>query len=114
MSNPEWETKVRWRSADDPPEVPKGHIEAVIVARKFRAGGGWHVFGAWYLNRFELEDANDMNAAATEFTGFHDCKETPEYDEYFEPIEVDFWAPMPSPPSISPDKIKSVSGENTA
>ncbi len=88
-------TQVEWRSASDPPQVATGESVPVIVARKSDRGR-WCVFGAVYLNHVEIED--DYSDDSFVMIGFACDYKHDDYDVYYEPIDVLFWAPMPSPP----------------
>jgi hypothetical protein len=90
-------TAVRWKPADEPPAIEPGELVAVIVARR-STKGKWYVFGACYLNQYSLDDCSE-DEPAQEWTGFHCDYKHPDYSDYYEPIDVEFWAEMPLPPT---------------
>lgn len=90
-------TTVDWKPAAEPPEIDPGTLLAVIVARR-STKGKWYVFGAVYLNQYPLDD-EDEDESSQKWTGFHCDYIHPDYDGYYEPIDVEFWAEMPPPPA---------------
>lgn len=86
----------KWRPASEPPEVSKGNAKPVVVAKR-QKDGTFRVYGAWYLEGFELYWNNDDEIK--DVTGFFEKSKHHEYDDWFEPIDVDYWQPMPEPPT---------------
>lgn len=90
------ETLAYWIPADEPPAVPEGGMRRVLVARE-KKSGGWHVFEAAYLNKYELDDMYSEAASTIVETGFHVSNEWDD-EQRFESVDVQFWAPLPEGP----------------
>jgi hypothetical protein len=87
-----------WFNVDTPPRCEEGQSVACIVAR-WSDNGTWKVFEAHYLNRMQLEDPYGEYIYPV---GWHTISGN-DGDEQYDPIDVDYWQPMPSPPSQTSD-----------
>ena len=89
----------KWTPASEPPQIESGLMQAVVVARQ-STKGTWYVFGAWFLQDYELAWETDGDVRAC--TGFFLSSKHYAYDDYYEPIDVLFWQPMPDAPGCFP------------
>lgn len=88
-----------WIPASEPPQIEPGTLKCVVVARRGKRDGKWHVFGAAYLHEYELSEYDDEEETGIR-TGFHVDYRHDYFDQYFEGIDVEFWQPMPAPPVV--------------
>ena len=86
---------IHWMKAREAPESDDGTTTSVIVARRSNSGE-WYVFGAFYLNNMPLVDDDDQ---LEESTGFCTLELDSGGDEVFVPIDIEYWAMMPDPPT---------------